>query len=77
MISEELKTQVFIIRIWSEPREVERKKPLWRGVIEHVPSGEKRYLNDFAAIEAFIIPYLKTMDVGISFKTQIRQCLKR
>ena len=57
----------FIIRIWEEKREIESALPIWRGVIEHVATGRKRYLQDLAQISAFIIPYLEEMGVKTSF----------
>ena len=59
-------TQVFIVRIWYEPRHTEQAPDEWRGVIEHVPSGERRYLKDLNHIIAFIIPYLKVIQTNIS-----------
>ena len=52
-------TQIFIVRVWLEPREVEGVRPIWRGVIEHVPSGKRRYLQDLTHIISFIIPYFR------------------
>jgi hypothetical protein len=46
-------THVFVVRFWSEPREVEHASRVWRGVIEHVPSGERHALqrpNDVARV---------------------------
>lgn len=53
----------FIIRIWRENRELEDAPPTWRGVIEHVSTGKRRYLQELAHILAFIIPYLEKMGV--------------
>ncbi len=52
-------THVFIVRVWHEHREIEAAPPQWRGVIEHVPSGERRYLTDLRSISAFITHYLE------------------
>lgn len=49
----------FIIRIWKENREIEGASPNWRGVIEHVPSGEKRYVQGLTQIITFIVPYFQ------------------
>lgn len=53
--------QVFVIRIWSEPREVDGEPPLLRGVIEHVTTGKKKYFLDLDDLKGFIIPFLKQM----------------
>jgi hypothetical protein len=58
-------THAFIVRIWIEPREIEGETPLWRGVIEHVGSGERRYIKHLKELEEFIAIYLKKMGVGL------------
>ena len=52
---------MFILRVWLERREIEGTTPKWRGVIEHVPSGERRYVKDLVEIRAFVVPYLEIM----------------
>lgn len=47
-------THVFTVRIWFEPREIEGAVPVLRGVIEHVPTGVRRYFENLDAIPAFI-----------------------
>jgi hypothetical protein len=47
-------TYVFIVRVWREPREIEGAAPICRGVIEHVPSGERQALGDLESILGFI-----------------------
>ena len=44
----------FIVRFWLEPREIQGAKPLWRGAIEHVPSGRLLALKGLDEITAFI-----------------------
>jgi hypothetical protein len=44
----------FIARFWLEPRELKGKKPIWRGMIEHVASGQRKYLEDLEEIKNFI-----------------------
>lgn len=64
--------QVFIVRIWREPREIPGAAPEWRGVVEHVPSGKRHYLKDLDEITHFIIPYLSELglspSLGLRFK---------
>ena len=43
-------THVFIVRIWLEPREIEGAEPERRGVIEHLPTGARRYIRDLKEI---------------------------
>lgn len=51
----------FIIRIWKENREIQDASPTWRGVIEHVPTGKRRYLRNLGHIIAFLSPYFNEM----------------
>jgi hypothetical protein len=47
-------THSFILRCWLEPREIDGAAPLWRGVIEYVPSGRQLSLKSLDEITAFI-----------------------
>ena len=58
-------TEVFLIRIWCEPREIEGAPPEWRGCIEHLASRERRYLRDLDVIGAFIKPYLRAIGIEL------------
>lgn len=42
--------RVFILRFWQEPRGSETSTPELRGVIEDVPSGERRYVRDIGQV---------------------------
>lgn len=61
MKSFEENTHAFIVRVWLEPRELEGAAPECRWVIEHVPSGERRYLKDLSEAEIFISTCLRGM----------------
>ena len=50
---------VFIVRIWRETRESEHSAPVWRGTIEHVPSGKRRYVKSLDEINDFIASYVE------------------
>jgi hypothetical protein len=54
-------SHAFIVRFWLEPRELENAKPIWRGMIEHVPSGRQLYLKGLDEVTAFIESYLSGM----------------
>ncbi len=69
--------QVFIVRIWCEPREIEGKLPEWRGEIENVHSGERRYLKNLAEITPFIKPFLEKMGVRVETGWQLGHWLKQ
>lgn len=57
-------TQSFIVRFWLEPRELVGKKPVWRGMVEHVPTGRRLYLEDPEVITEFIASYLPGVSVS-------------
>jgi hypothetical protein len=52
-------SHTFIARFWLEPREIKNAKPIWRGVVEHVASGQRRYLRDLDEVKAFVASYLQ------------------
>ncbi len=56
MNSNDEETQVFIVRLWRELREIEGARPLLRGTVEHVPSGERCSVRDVSAIRRFSCP---------------------
>ena len=58
----EADTQVFILRIWFEPREIEGAIQKWRGVIEFIPTGEKRYFKRLDEVEWIINYFLGGSD---------------
>jgi hypothetical protein len=57
VISFEGSTHVFVLRIWSEPREIDGAQPQWRAALENVATKERRYLKDPAEIAVFLEPY--------------------
>lgn len=69
MESFEEDTQVFIVRFWRETRELEGAHPIWRGSVEHVPSGQRVYVKNFeeakGVMASFVPPAEKTkLDSG-------------
>ena len=73
----EANTQVFVVRIWPEPRDNAVAAPEWRGVIEHAPSRTRRYLRDLNVIPEFIAPYLEQVGIRFSWRWRLRQWLNR
>ena len=59
----ESNTQSFIIKAWLEETVEETGRVVWRGHITHVPSGQRRYVQDVDDLTAFIVFYLKEMGV--------------
>jgi hypothetical protein len=61
-------TQVFLIlRVWSEPREIPGAPRVWRLFVEHLPSGERRYLRSIPDLTEFLREYLPELPVGGSW----------
>jgi len=50
-------THAFIVRVWRESRELAGVPAPWRGSVEHVPEGERRYLRDANEIVGFVLGY--------------------
>lgn len=67
---------VFIVRVWREPRELEDAAIIWRGVIEHVDSGDRRYFRRLGAVTGFIRSYLVQMGVEFGPLSQVKRWLK-
>ena len=55
----------FIVRIWVEPREIKDAKPIWRGVIEHVGSGEQVYFDQLEQIAIQVMPHIEAMGLKV------------
>lgn len=53
-MSAETETEVFIVRIWHEPREDRDAGHVWRGTVEHLESKEVQHFNTLARLLAFI-----------------------
>jgi len=63
------RTSAFIVRIWIEQREVAGAPVPWRGSIEHVASGESRYVTNLDEITGFVRPFLEAMGVDFTAPT--------
>lgn len=72
----EVSVHPFIVKIWLEETTEEAGRATWRGRIIHVPSGEKRYLQDLNDIIDFITPYLREMGVEYPPLSRIGQRLR-
>lgn len=51
-------TDVFILRIWREPRQSPDAPPVWRGMVEHVPTGARRHFAELEQAVIFIVEQL-------------------
>ncbi len=54
----------FVLRFWFERREIEGAVPIWRGVIEHIPSGERHYFEKLDELPSILTPYLNSNKLG-------------
>jgi hypothetical protein len=45
---------LFIVRTWREPSSVVATAE-WRGLVEHVPTGQKRYFTRMEELDRFIL----------------------
>jgi hypothetical protein len=63
MKSTDEETQVFIVRLWRELREIEGARPVLRGTVEHVASGERRSVSDLGDIPGLLQSYIDAKDV--------------
>ena len=55
-------TAVFVLRIWRERRETMGAKPVWRGVVIHVPSARQCYFDGLAQLQECIATHLEWME---------------
>jgi hypothetical protein len=51
----EQKQHSFMIRIWLERDSLKNSRSEWRGWIDHVPSGKRRYFREFSEVSEFIL----------------------
>lgn len=50
---------VFVVRLWLEHREMEGMVPERRGIVEHVPTGERRYVRSVDEVLEFLSGFLE------------------
>lgn len=56
--------QSFIVKFWLEDHEETKQ---WRGLITHVPSGQRQYLKNTHDILGFMVPFFKAMGIRFSY----------
>jgi hypothetical protein len=54
---------VFIVRLWSEPREPGFIDPQWKGTLEHLATGDRRHFIDLDGLMSLIREYI--VDAGL------------
>jgi hypothetical protein len=48
----------FSLEIWVEPSETQAHVKRWRARIVHIPSGNRKYVDNFKELVAFIAVYI-------------------
>jgi hypothetical protein len=76
MIAPDVTSEVFIVRIWRESREIAGADPSARGVVEHIGSGARCYVTDLEEIASFIAPFTG-MGVRHGARARIRRWRQR
>lgn len=66
----------FVIKIWLEETADENASNLWRGHISHIPSGEKRYIQNLNEMMFFVFPYIEEIGIKIPLKWRIAKLVK-
>jgi hypothetical protein len=54
----------FIVKLWLEEAGEDAGVARWHGYVTHVPSGERRYLQELRDVLSFIRPYVA--EIGAS-----------
>ncbi len=57
------RTAVFIIRIWCERGDADSALGEWRGSVEHVQTGERRFFRHLEHALAFMQPHLQGIGI--------------
>ena len=52
----------FIIRLWCEEKECDAPLGIWRGHLTHVPSRQRRHIQNLDEIVTIIMEYLRDPD---------------
>jgi hypothetical protein len=68
-------TQVFIVRFWRESRELAGARPIWRGSVEHLPSGKRVYVKNFKEVESVMssfVPEAEKTKRGSGWKKRLK-----
>jgi len=56
-------THAFILRIWVEHSEEYPAEPVWRGVMQHVVSGERVYFARIDEVGKHLMAYLESIGI--------------
>lgn len=67
----------FVIRLWREPGQESADARLWRGTIEHIPSGDRRAVTGMADVTGFIEEHLDILARRHRWQHAVRAWLSR
>ena len=56
-------SEVFMLRIWAEPREIVGQPNIYRGRIEHVRTSRARYIRTLSQVIDFVDQCLEDSDL--------------
>ena len=54
----------FLVRIWWEPRADPCDPPVWRGRVEHIPSGRVAHFDEVGVFLAFVERWTGELSTG-------------
>lgn len=69
----EVTSHSFIVKIWLEELASRGRRARWRGVITHVPGGERQYLQDLRGISDFVTLHLAPMGIEPGWAWHLRR----
>jgi hypothetical protein len=61
----ETDSEIFMLRIWAEPREIIGQTIVYRGRIEHVRSSRSRYIRNLSQVMEFVDECLARRDLPL------------
>lgn len=64
-------THSFIVRIWHEGKDLAGHVTTWRGFIEHVGEGERRYFVDLSEVGRYICEHVAWASEGGSLTEDV------
>ena len=72
----EAKVHSFIVKLWWEEACDEPGVARWHGYVTHVPSGERRYLQELLDILSFVKPYVAEIGADVTRDSRARSWLR-
>ena len=72
----ESRVHSFIVKLWLEEAGDQSESARWHGYITHVPSGERRYLQELCDIVTFVKPYVAEIGSGVTQDSRPRSWFK-